>query len=105
MFARCVALALIAAACAGCASDESQPVRWSKPGASYDQFAADRAACVAQTHAETRPFMLGGQRYGETRNQPVLDASVFFPCMAARGYTRDPNGFAAPPGEQLPLAP
>ena len=90
---------------AGCADDEAPSVHWSKPGASYDQFVADREACVKQTLQETRPFVLGGQSYGEHRNQPVLDSSRFFPCMAERGYSRDPNGFAVPPGDEIPLAP
>lgn len=90
---------------AGCVDNEVPTVRWSKPGATYDEFVADRAACVERTRRETRPFMLGGQRYGETTNGLVLDSNRFIPCMTARGYSRDPKGFAAPPGEELPLAP
>ena len=90
---------------AGCVDYGVPTVRWAKPGATYDQFVADREACVEQTREETRPFMLSGQRYGETTNGLVLDSSRFIPCMNARGYSRDPKGFAAPPGDELPLAP
>ncbi len=97
-----VVLMIAGLALAGCA-DELPSVRWSRPGATYDQFVQDRAACVTEARAESEPFILGGARYAGKRD--VLDSSVFVPCMAARGYRQDPQGFAAPPGDELPLAP
>jgi hypothetical protein len=90
---------------AGCVDYGIPTVRWSKPGGTYDEFVADRAACVEKTRRESRPFILGGQQYGETTRGLVLDSSRFIPCMTAHGYSRDPKGFAAPPGDELPLAP
>jgi len=87
---------------AGCAEDVPT-VRWSKPGATYDQFVADRAACVSEAREESQSFLLGGARYGGRKD--ALDAGRFVPCMIARGYARDPNGYAAPPGDELPLTP
>src|ERR1700719_2426306 len=78
-------------------------MKGSKPGASYEQFVEDRTACVQQTQAESRPFYLGGNRYGGKKN--VLEAGIFLPCMHEHGYASDPNGYAAPPGDELPLSP
>jgi hypothetical protein len=95
-----IVLALAALALAGCAEDVPT-VKWSKPGATYDEFMQDRGACVGQAREESRPFYVGGQRYAGRPD--ALDSGLFFPCMAARGYRQDPNGFAAP--DIIPLSP
>ncbi|MGH6877906.1 MAG: hypothetical protein ACREHV_11105 [Rhizomicrobium sp.] len=95
-------LAFAALALAGCA--ENVPtIRWSRPGATYDQFVQDREACVKETRQESQPFILGGARYGGRTD--ALDSGLFFSCMAAHGFRQDPKGFAAPPGDELPLSP
>lgn len=89
-------------ALAGCA--EGVPtITWSKPGGTYEQFVADRAICVARSRAASTTYYIGGVRYNG--NPKVLDAGVFLPCMNELGYSRDPKGFAAPPGDEIPLGP
>jgi len=96
----CCAIAL-----AGCAADRPV-VRWSRPGATYDQFVQDRAACVEETRANSQPFFIGGSRFGSSRGaDAALDTGLFAPCMNSRGYAVDPKGYAAPPGDEIPLGP
>ena len=90
-------LALVA-----CAEDVPT-MKWSKPGASYEEFEADRTACVEQSHAASKTYYLGGVRYSGKPN--VLDAGIFLPCMHDHGYALDPKGYAAPPGDEMPLSP
>ncbi|HEX4159981.1 MAG TPA: hypothetical protein VHY79_16070 [Rhizomicrobium sp.] len=59
---RIIGLALAALALAGCAEDVPS-VKWSKPGATYDAFVADREACASQAREQSEPFYVGGQRY------------------------------------------
>jgi len=91
--------ALMLAACA----EDVPTMTWSKPGATYDEFVADRAACVAQSKADSRTYYVGGVRY--RGNPDALDSGIFLPCMHDHGYSVDPKGFAAPPGEEIPLSP
>ena len=105
MLGKCALMALAAVVVTACVDDEVPTVRWAKQGATFDQFVADRDACVEQTRQETRPFILAGQPYGEKSRGLVLDASRFVPCMNARGYHQDPKGFAAPSGDEIPLGP
>jgi hypothetical protein len=92
----------VAVAVASCAEDVPT-MRWAKPGASYEEFVADREACVQQSKAQSGTYYIGGVRY--RGNPHVLDPGVFLPCMHARGYAADPKGYAAPPGEEIPLGP
>jgi len=89
--------ALMLAAC----TEDVPTVKWSKPGASYDQFVQDRDTCVSQAREESQPFYVGGARYAGRPD--ALDSGLFLPCMAARGYRQDPQGFAAP--DTIPLSP
>ena len=89
-------------ALAACAEDVPT-LKWSKPGATYDQFVADRAVCVQRSRAASRTYYIGGVRYHG--NPDVLDAGVFLPCMNEFGYSRDPKGYAAPSGDEIPLGP
>jgi hypothetical protein len=97
-----VALALAALALAGCAED-LPTVKWSKPGATYDEFVTDREACAKQAREQSEPFYFAGQRYAGRPD--AVDSGQFFPCMTQRGYRQDPNGFAAPPDDKFPLSP
>jgi hypothetical protein len=94
-----LAAALVLAACA----EDVPTMKWSKPGTSYEEFVADRTACVQQSKEQSTTYYLGGVRYSGKPN--VLDAGVFLPCMHERGYAPDPKGYAAPPGDELPLGP
>jgi hypothetical protein len=78
-------------------------MKWSKPGASYEEFVADRRACVEESQAQAKTFYLNGVRYGSNPN--VLDPGAFLPCMHGHGYSPDPNGYAAPPREEMPVGP
>lgn len=90
---------LAVAACA----EEVPTVRWAKPGATYEQFVADRAVCVERSRAAAKTYYIGGVRYNG--NPAVLDAGVFLPCMNDFGYSRDAKGYSAPPGDEIPLGP
>jgi hypothetical protein len=90
---------ILLAACA----DDVPVVKWSRPGATYEQFVADRAACVDQTRESSEPYFIGGVHYGNRTD--MLNTDQFLKCMARRGYARDPKGYAAPPGDEVPLGP
>ncbi len=92
----------IALALAACAEDVPT-MKWSKPGASYEEFVADRAACVQLSQQQSKTYYISGVRYSGKKN--VLDSGVFLPCMHDHGYAPDPKGYAAPPGDEMPLAP
>jgi hypothetical protein len=95
-------MALAALSLAACAEDLPN-VKWSKPGATYDEFVADRKACAKQAREEAQPFFVAGQRYAGRSD--AVDSGRFFPCMTALGYRQDPAGFAAPPDDVFPLSP
>ena len=92
-------IAVVLAACA----EDAPTLRWSKPSVSYDQFVADRAVCVERSRQASRTYYIGGVRYSGKPN--VLDSGIFLPCMNDLGYVRDPKGYAAPPGDEIPLGP
>ena len=94
-----IGAALTLAACA----EDVPTVKWSKPGATYDQFVADRTACVAQSRAASKTYYIAGVRHNGKPN--VLDAGVFIPCMHDHGYSPDPSGYAAPRGDEMPMSP
>jgi hypothetical protein len=99
---RGVCLLGAALALSACAPD-LPTMKWSRPGVTYEEFVVDRRACVEESQAQSKAFYLNGVRYSGKHD--VLDAGTFLPCMHEHGYSRDPNGFAAPPGEEMPLAP
>ncbi len=96
-----VALIAVAAAVAGCAI---QPIhRWSRPGATYRDYLQDRYACVKDARATAGSGYLLSNGVGAESSGPVISSSVFMPCMAAKGWSLDPNGFQPPPGGVVPL--
>ena len=97
-----VVLAFATLALCGCA-DDLPSVKWSKPGASYDAFVKDRQDCAGQARAQSQPFYVAGQRHAGRSD--AVDSGLFFPCMAARGWRQDPNGYAAPPDDAFALSP
>jgi hypothetical protein len=91
--------ALVLAACV----EDVPTMKWSKPGATYEQFVADRAACVTQSRAASKTYYIAGVRYSGKPN--VLDAGIFLPCMQDHGYSADPKGYTAPSGDEMPMSP
>ena len=91
--------ALVLAACA----EDVPTIKWSKPGGTYEQFVADRSVCVERSREASKNYYIGGVRYSGKPN--ILDSGIFLPCMSEHGYARDPNGYAAPPGDEIPLGP
>ena len=93
-------------ALSACAPQLSQIALWSKPGASYDAFLQDRFACI-QAARITRPVSLipGGAPElppAEAVSGEVVNAQIFWPCMAARGWGYNlVAGYRAPPGYEV----
>jgi hypothetical protein len=96
-------LVLAALVISSCATAPLAPRKWSKAGASYDEFLKDRYACILEARGRTSSsFAQGGTQYGPgygaSRSDDAIKANIFLPCMAARGYREDPMGFGPPPG-------
>jgi len=87
----------------GCVSAAPTILRWSKPGATYQQFLGDRYACILQARANASSAYVYGAAGGAESSQ-VVSASIFMPCMSAKGYAQDPNGYAPPPGGVVPMS-
>lgn len=77
-------------------------IKFSKPGATYDDYLKDRYACMQEgrTHV-SNGFVDNGT--GFINGGDVISGSLVISCMAARGYSQDPNGFGPPPGGIVPL--
>jgi hypothetical protein len=95
-----LALAIVAA---GCASDAHTVLRWSKPGATSDDFTKVRQACIGEARAQSGGYYIGSIRYPAKGGD--VSASVFIPCMGLHGYATDPKGFAAPAGDEIEMVP
>ncbi|SRR5258708_6344197 len=100
-------VALAGLTISSCATVQQPPGKWSKPGATYDEFLKDRYACILEARGRSSgSFVQGGTPYGPgygaSRSDDVIQANIYLPCMAARGYRRDPNGeFGPPPGGEV----
>ena len=88
---------------AGCATDPSQVAKWSKPGASFDDFMNAREVCLDQARAQSGGYYIGAIRYPASHKG--ISAGTFVPCMGAQGFARDPNGFSAPEGDEVQMGP
>ncbi len=98
--------ALLLTACA--TSPPPQPIRWSKPGATTDQFNADRYQCarealvagggnpsfgqmIANSLAGGASIALGQPNpLAQSQGGVSLDPGLFIMCMQARGYSASP---------------
>jgi len=80
-----------------CATAPPPVFRWSKAGATYQQFLQDRYACILQARTNTSSAFVYGST-GAAQSGQTISASIFLPCMAAKGYMQDANGFAPPDG-------
>jgi hypothetical protein len=116
-------MAIAALAVSACSTALAPVTKWSKPGASFDGFVADRADCMKQARIEAYGFYLSGAGYpgrpsgvgrffGDIESElhisdPELNRGlsqeVFARCMNAHGYRTDPNGFAPPEGDEVPM--
>ena len=94
-----VTLTLALSACA--APQLPQIALWSKPGASYDAFLQDRSACIQAARTTSGGFVSGG--VGDllppdaALSGDVVNAQIFWPCMAAHGWGYNPAGGYGPP--------
>lgn len=90
------AVSLILSACSP--MQPIPPARYTKPGATQEQYMKDRYECLQE--AEQRVSGAVVNAYGGAANSQVIPScGVWISCLGARGYTLDPNGdLAAPPG-------
>lgn len=82
----CVCLALLLA---GCALEH----RWAKPGASYQDYARDRFACIEASRSRSTS-LYANSTSGTGRSREIYLGAVFSACMEAHGYRPSENGFA-----------
>ncbi len=89
---------------AGCATSPPQPpARFSKPGATQEQFMADRYSCyqAAQQPVSGPPPSANASA---ASMRVVASRTLWLMCMTEHGYTADPDGpLVAPPGKELPF--
>ena len=87
----------------GCATKPLPIYKFSKPGATYDQYLKDRYACIL----DARKQVSGGyfqDGTGASASDQQISGPIVFACLAARGWIQDPNGFGPPPGGVVPLS-
>lgn len=91
-----VLLSVSILALCGCASTEM--IRFSKPGASQEEFMRDRYGCLQETQQDVGI----ANEHGAVRRS-VTNAPLYNSCMAVKGYQLDPKGaFAPPAGTETP---
>ncbi len=101
---RFTAIAMIFGSLAGCATSESWvrdtwgrltgPVLWDRPATTGQQFLSDRYACLQEARDPVASKF--ATRYG-SQSDALVNGQIFDACMAARSYTRNPNGQFGPP--------
>jgi hypothetical protein len=97
-------LIAVAVTLVGCQPVKPIPtVRFSKPGATNEQFQKDRFECI-----QASQIRVSGASYnaygGASASNVRVDRGTIISCLAARGYVADPQGeFAPPPGGQVML--
>jgi hypothetical protein len=86
-------IAVVLCAMCGCVPAPSEtPERWSRPGTNYVDFLQTRYFCV-QSARYPAPADFWAM------SNAVVQADIYIPCMAARGYQLDPFGpFTPLPG-------
>jgi hypothetical protein len=70
--------------------------RFTKPGATQQQYMADRYACY-QESAQNASGAYVNQYAGAAQSGVVHSHNAWLACMGGRGYVLDPNGDLAPP--------
>jgi hypothetical protein len=77
-------------------------VSWYRAGVGYDQFVADRHACVLYA----RSTVSRGSVFGNVKQSAdIVPESTYVPCMRSKGYKQDPEGFKAPPDDPILMSP
>ena len=94
-----LAAVMIALASEGCATAPPplQVVKWSKTGATYDDYLKDRYACLLDSRSQASRGLADRSVASEHSGQ-VLSGALVVACFAAHGWTRDSNGFGPPEG-------
>jgi hypothetical protein len=87
-----LALALTLSGCA-----RAVPAHWAKPGADQTTFMQDRYACIQQSQ-QNKAVWDNGQNGGGVATV-VTSRGMLVSCMAAKGYSLDPNGPLVAPVE------
>jgi hypothetical protein len=96
-------LALTIAACTTAPAPTQPASRFSKPGATQEQFMSDRYACYQAAQQQISGPLMNANP-GAASPQVVASRSMWLSCMKSRGYVPDPNGpLSAPAGSQLPF--
>jgi starvation-inducible outer membrane lipoprotein len=96
-------LALTLAACSSAPTAPQPPAKFTKPGATQEQFMSDRYACYQAAQQQIGGPLMNASP-GAASPQVVASRSMWLSCMQARGYVPDPNGsLSAPAGSQLPF--
>lgn len=89
------ALLVLALSLGGCAAP-APPLSREKPGATEQEFMADRYACLQQS-ATTVYGSYAGPYGGASKAQTGCDYQLYDACMNARGYALVQSGrFSAP---------
>ena len=98
---RTILLLAAAVAIAGCQQKPLPNVRYSKAGATEEQFNKERYECIQQSKVRVGSAYYNA--YGGGASTAVLvDRGTMLSCMAAKGYKVTPDGeFTAPPGAQV----
>jgi hypothetical protein len=98
---------LLAAAIAqitACAVDTPEKTfRWTKHGATLQDYMRDRDACLQQSRRHVaRPHI---NAFGELKTTSVVvSETMFTDCLFTRGYQPDVNGtLVAPPGTEISM--
>lgn len=88
-------------ALSACVTPPPPTARFTKPGATQEQYMADRYACY-QESAQTASGAYVDAYGGASSSGVVHSRGAWLACMGARGYVIDPNGaLVAPPGMEV----
>jgi hypothetical protein len=100
----CLAIALVTLTACTTAPAPPQPVsRFTKPGATQEQFMSDRYACYQAAQEQISGPLMNASP-GAASGQVVASRSMWLSCMSSRGYVPDANGpLTAPSGSELPF--
>ncbi len=77
----------------GCAA---QQIRFTKSGASQEEYMKDRYECFQQAQQRVSGAFVN-QYGGASNSQVVCNGGMYLSCMGARGYVVDPYGDLSPP--------